>query len=210
MGAILGLGLWINRRRIAVSNETDVSPLPNWLIGILLIIHVSLLVLVEFSKLDWIDGVYDLGLMIGLIPLVLCIRGRLGPYLQLLPITLIPIAGKTLRALVDPVNQSLYWLLYLILPILIATTIAIWFARQAKPNGEHPLFIRSALLFSVWIYHGLNFAFFSFPWPWEAWGGRTPNAIIFFICMLGLSALALFYNPTERRWQGNLWRCERD
>ena len=210
MGAILGLGLWINRRRIAVSNETDVSPLPNWLVGILLITHLSLLVLVEFSKIDWIDGVYDLGLMMALIPLVLCVRGRWGPYLQLLPITLIPIAGKTLRALVDPVNQSLYWLSYLILPILIATTIAIWFARQAKPNGEHPLFIRSALLFSIWIYHGLNFAFFNFPWPWEAWGGRTPNAMIFLICMLGLSALALFYNPIERRWGFNMWRCEID
>lgn len=210
MGAVLGLGLWINRRRIAVSNETDVNPLPAWLIGILLTTHVSLLVLVEFSRLDWIDGIYDLGLMIGLIPLVLCIRGRWGPYLQLLPITLIPIAGKTLRALIDPVNQPIYWLSYLIIPILIATSIAIWFARQAKPNGEHPLFIRSALLFSVWIYHGLNFAFFNFPWPWEDWGGRTPNAMIFFICMLGLSALALFYNPTEQRWQSNLWRCVRD
>ena len=210
MGAVLGLGLWINRRRIAVSAEPDVSPLPNCLIIILLIVHVSLLGLVEFSKLDWIDGIYDLGLMIGLIPLVLCVRGRWWPYLQLLPITLLPIAGKTLRALADPANQSLNWLTYLILPILVSTTIAIWFARQAKPSGEHPLFIRSTLLFSVWIYHGLNFAFFSFPWPWEAWGGRTPNATIFFICMVGLSALALFYNPIEQRWQRNLWRCNRE
>ena len=51
--------------------------------------------LVEFSKIHWIDGVYDLGVMMGLIPLVLCVQGRWGPYLMLLPITLLPIAGKT-------------------------------------------------------------------------------------------------------------------
>jgi len=201
MGAVLSLGLWLNRRRVAVSPEPDVSPLPGWLIGLLLALHVSLLGLVEFSNFEWIDGVYDLGLVMGLIPLVICVRGRWGPYLQLLPITLLPIAGKTLRALADPINPSVSWLVYFILPMLIAATVAIWFARQAKPDGEHPLFIRSALLFCAWFYHNLNFAFFGFPWPWEAWGGRTPNALIFFICMLGLSAVALFYNPTERRWQ---------
>ena len=34
MGAVLGLGLWLNRRRVAVSSEPDVSPLPGWLIGL--------------------------------------------------------------------------------------------------------------------------------------------------------------------------------
>jgi len=210
MGAVLGLGLWLNRRRVAVSSEPDISPLPGWLIGLLLVVHVFLLVMVEFSKLEWIDGVYDLGLMMGFIPLVMCVRGRWWPYLQLLPITLLPIAGKTLRAVADPINPSVSWLTYLILPMLIATTIAVWFARRAKPSGEHPLFIRCALLFCVWVYHDLNFAFFSFPWPWEGWGGRHPNASIFFICMLGLSAVALFYNPTERRWQCKAWQCDRD
>ncbi|MDP6678038.1 MAG: hypothetical protein QGG72_03995 [Verrucomicrobiota bacterium] len=210
MGAVLGLGLWLNRRRIAVSSEPDVSPLPAWLVGLLLSVHVMLIGLVEFSKFHWIDGVYDLGVMMGLIPLVLCVQGRWGPYLMLLPITLLPIAGKTLRALVDPAAFSVTWLAYLILPMLLATTIAVWFARQAKPGGEHPYFIRCALLFCVWFYHDLNFAFFGFPWPWEDWGGRHPNASIFFICMLGLSAVALFYNPTDRRWQCKAWQCDGD
>ncbi|MBC8245691.1 MAG: hypothetical protein H8E20_15025 [Verrucomicrobia bacterium] len=210
MGAVLGLGLWLNRRRVAVSSEPDVSPLPGWLVGLLLAVHVTLIGLVEFSKIDWIDGVYDLGIMMGLIPLVLCVQGRWGPYLMLLPITLLPIAGKTLRALVDPAAYSVTWLAYLFLPMLIATTIAVWFARQAKPNGEHPLFLRVALLFCVWVYHDLNFAFFGFPWPWEVWGGRHPNALMFFICMLGLSAVALFYNPTERRWQWDAWPGDKD
>lgn len=210
MGAVLGLGLWLNRRRVAVSSEPDVSPLPGWLIGLLLAVHVSLLGLVEFSKFEWIDGVYDLGLMMGLIPLVLCVRGRWWPYLQLLPITLLPIAGKTLRAVADPINPSVSWLTYLILPMLIATTIAIWFARQAKPVGEHPAFIRNALLFCTWVYFGLNYAFFGFPPLWEDWGGRTPNAVLFFIAAMGLTLTALFFNPLGRRWQWKAWQRDWD
>ena len=75
MGAVLGLGLWLNRRSIGVSSEPGVSPLPGWLVGLLLAVHVMLIGLVEFSKLHWIDGVYDLGVMMGLIPLVLCVQG---------------------------------------------------------------------------------------------------------------------------------------
>ena len=210
MGAVLGLGLWLNRRRVAVSSEPDVSPLPGWLIGLLLAVHVSLLGLVEFSKFEWIDGVYDLGLMMGLIPLVLCVKGRWWPYLQLLPITLLPIAGKTLRAVADPINPSVSWLTYLILPMLIATTIAIWFARQAKPAGEHPAFIRNALLFCTWVYFGLNYAFFGFPPLWEDWGGRTPNAVLFFIAAVGLTLTALFFSPLGRRWQWKAWQRDWD
>jgi len=206
MGAVLGLGLWLNRRRVAVSSEPDVSPLPAWLIGLLLALHVSLLTFVEFSSFQWIDGVYDLGLMMGLIPLVACVRGRWWPYLQLLPITLLPIAGKTLRALADPINPSASWLAYLILPMLLAVTLAVWFARKAKPAGEHPAFIRSTLLFCTWIYFGLNYAFFGFPWPWEAWGGRTPNAVLFFIAAMGLTLTVLFFDPTGRRWQLRAWK----
>ncbi len=209
--SVLGLGLWLNRRRIGVSSEPDVSPLPGWLVGLLLAVHVMLIGLVEFSKLHWIDGVYDLGVMMGLIPLVLCVQGRWGPYLMLLPITLLPIAGKTLRALIDPALYSVTWLAYLILPMLLATTIAVWFARQAKPEGEHPLFVRCALLFCVWIFHDLNFAFFDFPWPWKKdWGGRHPNALIFFISMLGITLMVFFYSPEKRRWQWNAWPGDKD
>ena len=210
MGAVLGLGLWLNRRLVAVSSEPDISPLPGWLIGLLLAVHLPLLVLVEFSKLEWIDGVYDFGLMMGLIPLVACVRGRWWPYLQLLPITLLPIAGKTLRALADPINPSVSWLVYLILPILLAVTLAAWFAQKAKPAGEHPAFIRNALLFCTWVYFGLNYAFFGFPLLWEDWGGRTPNAVLFFIAAMGLTLTALFFNPLRRRWQWQAWQKDWD
>jgi hypothetical protein len=129
---------------------------------------------------------------------------RIGSnHLQLLPITLLPIAGKTLRALADPINPSVNWLTYLILPMLLAVTLAVWFARKAKPAGEHPAFIRNALLFCTWVYFGLNYAFFGFPLLWEDWGGRTPNAVLFFIAAAGLTLAALFFDPGERRWT---WR----
>ena len=51
MGAILGLGLWLNQRRIDISSEPDTSPLPRWLIGGLLGLHLCLLLLVDFSLL---------------------------------------------------------------------------------------------------------------------------------------------------------------
>ena len=49
----------------------------------------------------------------------------------------------------------------------------------------------SALLFNSWLYFGLNYAFFRFPWPWAEWTSRTPNGIIFTVCVLGLTGLAL-------------------
>ena len=210
MGAFLGLGLWLNRHQIDVSSQPVSSPLPSWLIGGLLSLHLSLLVLVDFSKFSWIDGIYDLGLMMGLIPLVACVQGRWWSYLQLLPITLLPIAGKTLRMMVysvgNPIDLSVGWLAYFILPMLFATTLAVGFALKAEPNREHPAFIRSALIFCTWIYFGLNFAFFGFPLPWMDWTGRTPSAILFFISAMGLTLTALFFDPAERCWYYKAWR----
>jgi hypothetical protein len=33
----------------------------------------------------------------------------------------------------------------------------------------------------------LNFAMFRFPWPWDTWTARTPNALFFTVCLLGLT-----------------------
>ena len=205
MGAILGLGLWLNRRRIGISSEPDTSPLPRWLVAGLLGVHLCLLLLVDFSRFSWIDGVYDLGLMMGFIPLVACVRGRWWPYLQLLPITLLPIAGKTLRMLVysvaNPINLSVGWLAYFILPMLYAITLAVVFIRNTKPEGAHPAFIRITLIFCTWIYFGLNFAFFGFPLLWA-----NPSALLFFISVIGLTLTALFFDPAERRWYYKAWK----
>jgi hypothetical protein len=49
-------------------------------------------------------------------------------------------------------------------------------------------FARTALLINTWTYFSLNFAFARYPWPWQPWTPRTPNAIIFFVCAIGLTA----------------------
>jgi len=50
----------------------------------------------------------------------------------------------------------------------------------------------------TWLYFGLNFEFFRLPWPWQAWTGRTPSAIIFFVCSLALTAAALSFGRRRR------------
>ena len=52
-------------------------------------------------------------------------------------------------------------------------------------------FARRALLLNAWLYFGLNYAFFNFPWPWLKWTARTPNAIAFTVCVLGLTLACL-------------------
>lgn len=105
-----------------------------------------------------------------------------------------PIAGKTVRTLVydaraiGPIGG---WLLYAVLPVLLTTAVALWFARSANRRLPAVEFARTALLINTWIYFALNFAFARFPWPWQAWTPRTPNTIIFFVCAIGLTAASL-------------------
>ena len=195
MGAVLGLGLWLNRAKIDVTPDTDDRSMPYWGEAVLLALHLFLLAMVEFTGTDWVDAIYDLGIMMGLIPLVACIRGRFWPYLQLLPITLLPIAGKTVRMLVyqveDPINMALGWTVYFILPVAVATAYALWSAWKTTQDDERHTFIRNMVLFATWMYFGLNYAFFNFPWPWAEWTGRTPNGLIFTVCAFGLTAMVL-------------------
>jgi hypothetical protein len=51
--------------------------------------------------------------------------------------------------------------------------------------------MRGALLVNAWTYFGLNFGFFAFPWPWEKWTTRTPSALVFAVCLAGLTLAAL-------------------
>jgi hypothetical protein len=200
MGAALGLGLWLNRRKIqpAVDTETDRMPLPvEW---ILLVVHLVLLFLVEFRSITVVDVLYDMGIIMAIIPIVAIIRGRWWPYLLVLPITLLPIAGKTFKQLVlkeEAVGSVVGGAVYVIIPLLLATGAAIWFMRQAAAGRTGREFTRYGLLFCTWLYFLLNFAFFRFPWPWADWTSRTPSGIAFTICTIGLTIIAL-----------TAWRCE--
>ena len=63
-------------------------------------------------------------------------------------------------------------------------------ASQGRPTVE---LLRASLAFAVWLYFGLNFAFFRFPWPWQTWTARTPNALVYTACttLLVLAAVRI-------------------
>ena len=192
-GAALGLGLWCNRRSIAAVHhdaEVTISPPLEWLLAGT---HVALLVLAEFGPIPIIGFVYSWGLVMGVLPIVASAGGRWWPYLLMLPITAAPIAGKTLRQLAyreTAISPGIGWGVYVVAPMLITTIAAVWFAAQARGVRDGRGLAGPALVLSTWLYFGLNFAFFRFPWPWDPWTGRTPNAIIFFVCAVGLTIAA--------------------
>ncbi len=192
MGATLGFGLRLNRHRIGVLGEEPAPSLPPPAEGLLLAVHVTLLVSAEFAPVPVLGSLYEYGLAMGLIPVVAVSAGRWWPYLLLLPVTAVPIAGKTLRHLAyrEPAITVLPgWLLYVVLPLAITSAAALIFARGFSRGGEARSFLRPALLLATWLYFGLNFAFCHFPWPWSEWTARTPNALVFAACALGLTAL---------------------
>ena len=130
----------------------------------------------------------------GIIPIVAIVNGRLWPYLLVLPITMITIAGKTLNKLAyenEAIGHAAGWWVYVIVPLGIATLAAVWFASRARAGQTGRDFAGPALLLCTWSYFLLNFAIFRFAWPWLEWTNRTPNGIMFTICTLGLTALVL-------------------
>ena len=136
------------------------------------------------------DAVADHAITMGLIPLVAVAGGRFWPYLLALPIVALPIAGKTFRDLCLGESATPIWsgaLFYLLVPLVVTTWLALRFAQEARQHQPVARSLVSTLLMSTWLYFGLNFAFFDFPWPWEPATGRTPSAIIFTICAVGLT-----------------------
>jgi hypothetical protein len=194
MGAVLGFGLWWNHRRIAPLDGDPEPTFPAPLELVLAAVHVALLVTAEFFSVPSINAFYDFGLILGFLPVVAVAGGRWWPYLLMLPITALPIAGKTVRQLVYReaiIEPAPGWILYLVVPLTVTTAAAVLFARTARRSGEAAAFQRPALLLATWLYFGLNQAFFRFPWPWATWTLRTPNAIVFTACALGLTWAAL-------------------
>jgi hypothetical protein len=194
MGACLGLGLWIHRKRIQPAESEAPRTVAPWLEGTALVIYLAILILVEFASVPVIDQFFDLGLGLGFLPMVLAASSRIWALLVVLPITLLPIAGKTLQQLayderrIHPVSGIL---VYVAVPMAVAL-LMVWVSAVRDRAGESAeRFARRNLLFAVWLYFSLNYAFFHFPWPWQAWTARTPNAMIFLGCALGLTLVAL-------------------
>jgi hypothetical protein len=207
MGATLGLGLWLNRDRIEPDPEPYSHNLPLSVEWILLGIHLPLLIAVEFLSVDAVDALYDLGLILGFIPIVAIAGGRWWPYLQMFPLFLLPMAGKTVQQLAyeespPPLPAEAVWVLYFVVPITLAAILAVVFAMRAKGDLEKKDFVRRSLLFSVWLYFLLNYAFFRFPFPSfsvEEWTGRTFNGLVFTVMALGLTLMALLCDQPEEK-----------
>jgi hypothetical protein len=203
MGATLCLGVGIHRRAIALAKQPK-APCPAWLEWLLAMIHVGLLIGAEFTTdLPWISRLYDDGIPLVVLPLVCLAVGRFWPFLQLLPITMIPILGKTIRRMVYQEAHAAEWIgwtVYGVLPLAVAMAVAllnVW--RSDRESAWAPAM--RTLLVAVWVYLALNFAFFDFPFPWQAWTARTPSNLIFVGCTVGLS-LAAFRRRRRSRIAG--------
>lgn len=194
MGGILGLGLWLHRKRIQPYADPDKELMPSVVEWILLAVHAALLITVEFGKVEAVDAIYDLGLMMGIIPIVAVVGGRWWPYLMVFPVTLLPIVGKTVRHLVynaKMIEPTLGWIVYLVVPLLLSLAASIWFSRSGKALQPGRELIRCALLLNAWIFFFLNFAFYNFPWPWTDENGHGPTGLIYPVSAVGLTVLAV-------------------
>ena len=204
MGAALGLGLWLNRHRINLTPEADEKILPYSLEWGLMALHVFLIAWMSLFA-GWAQVVYDFGIILALVPFVCSVRGRLWPWFMVMLITVLPIACQTLYELVwrdKTIALIPGWIFYFILPLAIATALSAWAARKLYAGSTPEKFVPYALLASIWIYIGLNFATFRFAWPWADWTNRTPNGIVFFIFAGALTAMVFIYrarpNSEER------------
>jgi hypothetical protein len=194
-GAILAVGLLVNRRHVGIVDEPEQRPaeLPPAVAAALLLVHVWLVIVCEFADMPVVDAIYNHGPVLGIIPLVVAAGGRQWPFLVILPLTLLPIAGKTLRAMTapEPVAALLDWAVWVIVPLALATWLATGLMKLARDPGATARHLAAPLSFVTLVYWGLNFAFFTFPWPWQTWTARTPNALCFTLCAAVLLAVAV-------------------
>ncbi len=198
-GAVLAVGLWLNRKHIAIQlNVNDVALSPT-IEATLIVVHVALLLTSEFLRLPGsasIISMYtDMGLFMCVLPLIGIVGGRFWPYVHLLPIVAAPICGKQIRNLVyaaEPqYSVSFGWVLFAMIPIGISLVAAVYFISASQANQKARVFSSIALIVTAWLYFGLNTCFFQFAWPWNAWTARTPNQIIFGVCTVCLTIAAL-------------------
>ena len=200
LGAAVSLGVWRNRDLVvhdaapARSDDAGAASsertLPSSLEWTGLALHVSALTMAEFTEVPLLGRYADVSLLMGVLPLALVTEGRWAPAVIALPVTLLPIAGKTMRRLVyeqHAVAPSIGWLAYLVIPLALMCAAAWWAVRAPRDEEADGRAVRVSLLLATWIYFGLNFAFFDYPWPWAAWTTRTLHALVFLACAVVIS-----------------------
>lgn len=191
--AILTVGVGRNRELLAEQTyepEFELSVTQEALLGLL---HGVAIVSWSFGDFSRFDSFADMAFTMILIPAVAVCAGRFWPYWMVLPIVLIPIAGKTLRQVTfetDQIPAVMGWTLIILLPIGLALILSVYLAVHGSRHTART-FARVTLLLVTWIYFSLNWVFFEFPWPWQEWTGRTPSGLLFWICAVGLSVACL-------------------
>ena len=145
MGATLAFGAW--RNRALVASGVDAPPgepigavdRRPWSVGLEcvgLATHVVLLTLAEFTDVPVLSRYADVPVLMGVLPVALAVRGRWAPAVIALPVTALPIAGKTVRRLVfeqHAIAPLLGWLAYAVVPLtLMGVAAGVWRTRHVE------------------------------------------------------------------------------
>jgi hypothetical protein len=202
LGLGLGLGVWLNRRRIVPLAEDDVE-IPLRAEAPLLIAYAAAIAAWNFISFPPLDAVANNSLTMGLLPLTLIFGGRYSAYVIALPIVALPICGKTLRELSyesGEMTLATGWTLLFVLPMLLSSAAAIILARRGLRGADGQSFARWALVLASWLYFTLNLGFFRAPaWPFGEPTPRTPSTLVFSVCLLIITLACVGVN--SRRMQ---------
>ena len=201
---IIAFGLWYNRHHISLQSSNGESQIGSKNEIGLLVVHIIALLMWNFSSFSTFDWFADRAITMGIIPIVAIIGGRMWPYLMCLPITALPIAGKTLRYLSYRTNDTsliIGWLIYFIIPLALISWYSIKLINERDDNSNGIIFIRNTLCINTIFYFYINWAFFDWPWPWLEWTIRTPSGIVFSFCTISLLFLVNNYQPDKNQWR---------
>lgn len=196
-GAVLGFGVWLNRRLIPAESPPDeVTLTPSWEVA-LCAFHLLVLLVSDFHSKsipnEFLSWYTQWGILMTVLPVVGTVGGRFFPYLMVLPIIASPIVQKTMHAFHygnPKLSLSTSWMLVATIPLCVLLYAATALIQQSDRNPPARRFAAMSLLLTAWLYFGLNTVFFDFAWPWNTWGGRTPNQFYFMVCVIGLTILA--------------------
>lgn len=174
-GACLCLGCWIHRHRVCrVATDVDVRLSPafeGWLIGSYVYV---LLVGWSFENSAFVM-VHEIGILMGLLPMVVMVGGRYAPFLYILPIVALSIIVKTYLAKfsqADFLATSLGLVFLVTLPLALLCWLAFYFAHRGTVAGSARRFAGIGLAITSTLYFWMNFTIFSLPWDWFSdWQG---------------------------------------
>ncbi len=219
-GAVVGAGLWFNRRLIAAPPSEERATVSPPVEIFLAVVYLSLVLVGEFEYLredlfvaaaNWY---IEIGLLIVSLPLIGIVGGRLMPWLTLLVLIPAVICGKTLVAALRQTdtagiwsdNAGFAWYILVQVPLAITLVTAAWLIHRARTQTTARSAAVALALMSA-IYFCLNTVMFGFPdltAPIDGWNTRHPNQWFFLfstacLVLFSLSSLIVFPGSVGRR-----------